>query len=716
VKPGKVFQACVFAVMLLSVTAYALAEPLPGLVLVWLPLAAAGWWFSRSGGRALPPLGTGILLALAAGFGAWRALESQLNVSTFSQFLAALLVIKTTERAQPRDYGLMLALSVFMCLGAILTSNALVVAAPVAIALTLLVVSTMLLQVEAGRFETRRRRQQLGLAAHDEPPGPTLRLIGASLASLVAGLLISVVVFVAFPRGLGAGQLGEWSADLLSRRTGFTEVVRLGLGGNITQSQVAVLDVKFTDRDGRVMGGPAQIFYLRGAALDEYADGSWRRGSGQYEEEPLIEGAPVVVPESSRRPIRMTQTTTLRSAARNGPVFLAWQPMRVRPTGGSDHFVFTPETVTVRREGGSGMVSYEADIAWPRPDPDVEYERYGATFESEVIHRHALAALAKAEIEPDPMKRPVADDQRAARAIESYLSKGYAYSLQAGAAPLGSDPIEWFLEVRKAGHCEYFASAMAAMCRSVGMESRVIAGYVATEWNEAKGEYVVRESNAHAWTEVEIGGGYWMTCDPSPQEELHAVQRNDGLSSWFGRFLDDMNYAWNRGVVSFDESRRVSLLGSDIASPLSGSPLLRWLVNRMRPSPTEARSTAIARGLMMFFGVLALGAGMVLGGRLLARLWKRVRGKPATSVSVRAGDQWQRGLLRAIARRAGPKPFWRSLLMHVEQSGLPEGDRVLARRVAWASYRTRFGPGLSAAERADARDALDRLERRNTAR
>jgi transglutaminase-like putative cysteine protease len=461
------------------------------------------------------------------------------------------------------------------------------------------------------------------------------------------------------------------------------------------------------------MGGPGQVFYLRGAALDEYIDGSWRRGPRQYEEDTLIEGAPVNVLESSRRAIRMTQATTLRSAARNGPVFVAWQPVRVRPTAGNDRMVLTPETLTLRRDGGSGMVSYEADLAWPRQDPDVEYERYGASFDSEVVRRHALAALAGDRIEPDPAKRPVVDDQRAARAIESYLSKRFAYSLQAGASPMGSDPIDWFLDVRKAGHCEYFASAMAAMCRSVGMESRVIAGYVATEWNETQDAYVVRESNAHAWTEVEIGGGYWMTCDPSPQDELHAVQRgNDRLASWFGRFLDDMNYAWNRGVVAFDENRRVSLLGAEIASPLSGSPLLRWLVQSLRPSATEAKTTAIARGLMLFFAVLAVGAGLVLGGRVLSRLWNRFRGRSVASLSPTLIDPWQRGLLRALARHGVAKPYWRPLLMHVDHIVLSDAERSLARRVAWASYRSRFGLGLSAQERADAIDALRRLESR----
>ncbi|MDX2118190.1 MAG: DUF3488 and transglutaminase-like domain-containing protein [Planctomycetota bacterium] len=711
--PSRGFSVCAFSVMALSVLAYALAEPMPAFFLVWLPLALAGWWFSRDGGRALPPLVTGLLIAAAVGFGAWRALESHLSVSTFSQFLAALLVIKTTERSSPRDYGLMLALSVFMCVGAILTSNALVVAVPVILALGLLVLSTMQLQVEAGHFAQRLRLIRLGMKPDATPPRMQLRLSASALVALVLGLSISAIVFVSFPRGLGAGQMSEWGSDLLSRRTGFTEVVRLGLGGNITQSQTAVLDVRFSDADGKPLGGYAQQWYLRGAALDEYTDGSWRRSPRQIEDDALPEGATVNVLESSRRPVQLQQSTTLRSASRNSPVFVAWQPVRVRSGHSSDRLTLTPETLTIRREGGSGVIAYDADLTLPRQNPEVEYERFGASFDSAVVHRHAIAALKAAEMEPDPEKRAVHDDARAARAIESYLSRNFAYTLNAGAAPTGTDPIEWFLDTRKAGHCEYFASAMVAMCRSVGMDARVIAGYVASEWNEASNSYVVRESNAHAWAEVEIGGGYWATFDPSPQEELRATQQGSNtLSAWIGRLLDDVNYAWNREVVSFDESRRVALLGPDVASPLSGNAVIRWLAQRFRPNADESRGTALARGLMLFFAVIALGAAMVLAGRWLARLAGWTQRLGFGTRTTRVVDPWHAGLLRALARRGLTKPAWRPLAMHVEHSPLSDTDRTLARRVAWASYRTRFGFGLDTTARDQAADALRRLERR----
>jgi len=711
--PGRPFQWCVFLVMMLGVLAYAVAEPLPSLFLVWVPLAGAGWWFSRAGGRALPALVTGVLIAAAVAYGVWRAMSGQLNVSTFSQFLAALLLIKTTERAQPRDYGLMLALSVFLCVGAILTSNALAVATPVILALVLLVLATMLLQIESGRHAMRERHRRLGVTTHERPSRVGWGLVVAGCSGLAMGLAISVVVFVGFPRGLGAGQVGEWSADLLGRRTGFTEVVRLGMGGNITQSQVAVLDVKFRDTSGRVIGGPGQVFYLRGAVLDEYASSSWRRGGGQIEDPLQPEGAAVVSPEAARRVTRLVQTGAYRNAGRSGPVFLSWQPSRVRMTSGTEQLSMTREVYTVRREGSGGMVNFEADIALPRPDPDVEYERFGATFDSEIVRRHALAALAAAQIDPDPTKRSVRDDSRAARAIEAYLSSKFAYTLSAGTPTIGMDPIEWFLDERKAGHCEYFAAAMTAMCRSVGMDARVIAGYVASEWDEAAQHYIVRESNAHAWAEVEIGGGYWMTCDPSPQEELAAVQRGEGtIGSWLGRFLDDLNYAWNRGVVSFDETRRVSLLGPDLASPLAGSPLVRWLMRTLRPDPEETRGTALMRGLMLFFAVLAIGAVMTLAARGLARLLKRRPRERAVVPGARAAEPLRVALLRVLARRGMAKPEWLPLAMHVEQVPLPEADRGLARRVAWASYRARFGRGISEVERGEATEAIRRLERR----
>ena len=84
-----------------------------------------------------------------------------------------------------------------------------------------------------------------------------------------------------------------------------------------------------------------------------------------------------------------------------------------------------------------------------------------------------------------------------ASALERYLATSYGYTLQLPSAP-PKDPIANFLFERKQGHCEYFASAMAVMLRSLGIPSRVVNGFHSDEFNDITGSYVVRAKNAHS--------------------------------------------------------------------------------------------------------------------------------------------------------------------------------------------------------------------------
>ena len=82
------------------------------------------------------------------------------------------------------------------------------------------------------------------------------------------------------------------------------------------------------------------------------------------------------------------------------------------------------------------------------------------------------------------------------------------------------------------GHCEVFAAALTAMARSIGMKARVVTGYRAGEYNRIGGYYIVRQSNAHAWTEIHLGPRGWKTFDakaeayrPS-QTEVNRMREN----------------------------------------------------------------------------------------------------------------------------------------------------------------------------------------------
>src|SRR5205823_9738177 len=67
----------------------------------------------------------------------------------------------------------------------------------------------------------------------------------------------------------------------------------------------------------------------------------------------------------------------------------------------------------------------------------------------------------------------------------------------------------------KEGYCDYFATAMAVMLRSVGIPSRVASGYVTGDWDASTQSYIATEHHAHSWTEVYFPGYGWITFEPS---------------------------------------------------------------------------------------------------------------------------------------------------------------------------------------------------------
>jgi len=95
----------------------------------------------------------------------------------------------------------------------------------------------------------------------------------------------------------------------------------------------------------------------------------------------------------------------------------------------------------------------------------------------------------------------------------------YGYTLQLLSTPV-ADPLANFLFVRKQGHCEYFASSMAVMLRTLHIPARVVNGFRSDEFNDVTGNYVVRAKNAHSWVEAYFPGYGWTTFDPTPGGDI----------------------------------------------------------------------------------------------------------------------------------------------------------------------------------------------------
>ena len=113
-----------------------------------------------------------------------------------------------------------------------------------------------------------------------------------------------------------------------------------------------------------------------------------------------------------------------------------------------------------------------------------------------------------------------ATDLAKASRLEQHLRDNYEYSLASVFNSQNRTPVGRFLFEDKKGHCEYFASAMAVMLRSVGIPTRLVTGFSATVANPLTEYYEIRALDGHAWVEAWIDKLGWVVYEPTPPYNL----------------------------------------------------------------------------------------------------------------------------------------------------------------------------------------------------
>jgi transglutaminase-like putative cysteine protease len=252
----------------------------------------------------------------------------------------------------------------------------------------------------------------------------------------------------------------------------------------------------------------------------------------------------------------------------------------------------------------------------------------------------------------DPRARELAEGWRAKAgsndltiirdALELYHDGGFAYDLDA--PPLGRNSIDDFLFATKTGFCEHYASSFTFLMRAAGIPARVVVGYQGGYWNPVAHYLLVRQSNAHSWTEVWLAGRGWVRIDPTAAVSKVLTAQAGGDTGaplgggdvnwwvpWPNRF-DIVKRGWGQKVVGFDALRQSRLF---------------------RPFGVEhatAQMLGITLAVIVF---LTLGAGA-----LLASLRPRVKPRDALAA---AQSRLQRkltrcGIVRGVAE--GPRDFY----------------------------------------------------------
>jgi protein-glutamine gamma-glutamyltransferase len=128
--------------------------------------------------------------------------------------------------------------------------------------------------------------------------------------------------------------------------------------------------------------------------------------------------------------------------------------------------------------------------------------------------------------------------------LSEYLQNTYPYDLNIPPFPDNRDSIDYFLFEEKRGYCEHFASALVIMLRTVGIPARMVFGYQPGDYNPISGYYSVKQSDAHAWTEVYISGYGWYAVDPTPGSDGATYSATRNQSRWL--FLSLLEWLLDR--------------------------------------------------------------------------------------------------------------------------------------------------------------------------
>jgi transglutaminase-like putative cysteine protease len=252
---------------------------------------------------------------------------------------------------------------------------------------------------------------------------------------------------------------------------------------------------------------------------------------------------------------------------------------------------------------------------------------------------------------------PAENNYDKAAAVERYLRTHFGYTLQLPRT-VPRDPVANFLFERKQGHCEYFASAMAIMLRTLGIPSRVVNGFRTGEFNDLTSQYLVRASNAHSWVEAYFPGYGWISFDPTPAAP---AQTHTGWSRSM-LYLDALASFWREWVINYDAGHQYSL---GRLATRNGLEWFQWARNSARRYH-EALLTAARRTQRMVSDSpvkwsLAVAAVVVLLsiGANAQRLWlamrnRRLATRPEKSPSL-AATIWYERMTRVLAKKGWSK-------------------------------------------------------------
>ena len=522
--------------------AFALLPHVPYLP-VWITgalLACAVWRYSIEVRRKpLPPALLRASLALACFLGVLYTYSTISGVGPGSALLAIMAALKLLETRQRRDQFVLLFIAIFLVMSSLLREQYLW-------SLPYLLLGVILIMTA-----------WLKTAADDAEP--LRRSLGTSSRLVMYAAPLALAMWIFFPRI----STPFWAVpiDTGTAVSGLSDTISPGDISTLSKSDAVAFRVKF---EGAVPEPQAR--YWRGLVLHRFDGRTWSGIS-----EPRISSGARKNTETVGNPVHYEVTL---EPTRQHWVFALDIPYHWE----LESTFLGPQHQLTRVHPVDQRVAYKA-VSYTdyRIDREMHPYRRNWYLEFPEPRNPRTAELARS------MRAAADSDEAFIRAVLTrFNEEEYYYTLEP--PPLGSNPVDRFLFQTRSGFCEHYASAFALMMRAAGIPARVVVGYQGGELNPMGDYMIVRQADAHAWTEVWLEGAGWRRVDPTAAVAPERVDAGrtgamfDGTAAAWGlsapsRLLhnlvltwDAANAKWNEWVLGYgpeNQERFMDWLGMD---------------------------------------------------------------------------------------------------------------------------------------------------------
>jgi transglutaminase-like putative cysteine protease len=522
-----------------AVIAGAIIGLLPLSVVVTLPLGAligAGVVLWAIGGEYFPALDQGArLIALRDELAEWTLIVLRTGYPPqLTPYAIAFGVVMWTTGfvAAHAVYRHHRVLDAIVVVGIVLVANMSATRLDLFAQLLVFVCAALLLWLRSAAIERRESWQRRRVNETLDVPAAAMRTgVAFAAASVILAWTLTTVAVAAPLTDAWRGLDVVWTGvrDSMEGVVGQLTNPHARLGGTSFSNQFTVVGSWVSNDEEVLLVAATRPVYLRTATYDVYTGRGWERADATRRSVPSADR--LFPGETPERPSvgeafepEIITIEVLEPLGRN--LFTAGYPIRV----------YAP-SVVLETSGQPVLGGIEAANPFGS----------GEAYQVEVLHSRATEAqLAEAGTEyPEVVSAMYLDTSRVtdrvrglaqqvvqdagadnpyaqARALSRYLSRDPSFTYQTEApVPSGSqDLVDFFLnEGGRTGYCQYYASAMAMMARSLGIPARVGVGFAPGEETE-DGPYLVRQASAHAWAELYFPGYGWQifeatkTIDP----------------------------------------------------------------------------------------------------------------------------------------------------------------------------------------------------------